>query len=245
MRLPAALRQKFLHRFDELLVEGRSIHRDIKEIPGRHYQSVDDRYHQKPSTYSVEWPRFVGWRTRCVTLLGQVIAADSSHKQALDRLTVIENGKIQLEWGISFLEAIKDDFEHGFLDKLGAMVESEIAADYMGQAEQLLADGQSGKYDHVPAAVLAGAVLEKALRTLCDRQVPPVPTSKQDGTPKTLNPLIDDLKKAAAFNESKAKQLRAWADIRNHAAHGEFDQFKRSDVEPMVKGINTFLADYL
>lgn len=244
MGLPAALRQKFLQRFDELLEEGRAIYRDIKEIPGRHFR-VDGEHHQKPPTYSVELSRFVNWRTRCVTLLGHVIAADTTHNKVLVEFTVLKAGKPQLESAISFLEAIKDDFEHGFLDKLSAMVESEIAADYMGQAEQLLADGQSGKHDHVPAAVLAIAVLEKNLRTLCRRQVPPVPTSKQNGDPKTLNPLIDDLKKAGAFNESKAKQLRAWADIRNDAAHGEFDQFKRSDVEQMVKGINTFLADYL
>jgi uncharacterized protein YutE (UPF0331/DUF86 family) len=68
---------------------------------------------------------------------------------------------------------------------------------------------------------------------------------KANGDPKTLTPLIDDLKKTGVFNELKAKQLRAWADIRNNAAHGEFDQFKRADVDAMIQGINNFLADYL
>jgi len=62
---------------------------------------------------------------------------------------------------------------------------------------------------------------------------------------KTLSPLIQELKKSGVFNEAKAKQLQAWADIRNLAAHGEFSQFKRSEVEPMITGINSFLADYL
>ena len=115
----------------------------------------------------------------------------------------------------------------------------------MGQAEGLLNEGQPGKFDHVPAAVLTGAVLEKALRKLCDDQQPPIPTVDAKGDPKTLNPLIDDLKKANVFNELKAKQLRAWADIRNKAAHGEFDQFKRTDVEQMMGGVKNFLADYL
>ncbi len=57
--------------------------------------------------------------------------------------------------------------------------------------------------------------------------------------------LIDDLKKAGAFNEIKAKQLRGWADIRNHAAHGEFDQFSSTDVRQMIDGMTTFLADFL
>jgi len=45
-------------------------------------------------------------------------------------------------------------------------------------------------------------------------------------------------------NELKAKQLRAWADIRNAAAHGEFDKFKRADVEGMIRGVSDFLATY-
>jgi hypothetical protein len=93
--------------------------------------------------------------------------------------------------------------------------------------------------------ILAGAVLEKALRKLCDEHQPPIATVDGNGNPKTLNPLIDDLKKANVFNELKAKQLRAWADIRNKSAHGQFDQFKRTDVEQMIAGVRTFLADYL
>lgn len=121
-------------------------------------------------------------------------------------------------------------------------IEAEIAVDYMAQAENLLEEGQRGKFDHVPAAVLAGAVLEKALRTLATRQGPQVPTTGQKGRPVRLNALIDSHRKTGTYNEATAKQLRAWADIRNHAAHGEFEQFSRSDVELMIKGINAFLA---
>jgi hypothetical protein len=135
--------------------------------------------------------------------------------------------------------------ESGFLEKVASHIEAEIAADYMGQAEHLLGEGQTGRFDHVPAAVLSGAVLEKALRKLCDQQQPAIPVVTATGVPKTLNPLIDDLKKAGVFNELKAKQLRAWADIRNKAAHGEFEQFDRGDVEQMLQGITNFLADYL
>jgi hypothetical protein len=140
---------------------------------------------------------------------------------------------------------VKDDFEKGFLDDMATTIEAEIACDYMGQAEQLLADSHRGKFDHVPAAVLAGAVLENALRKLCDQQQPPVAQKTPNGVHKTLSPLIQELKKSGVFNEAKAKQLQAWADIRNLAAHGEFSQFKRSEVEPMITGINSFLADYL
>jgi len=151
----------------------------------------------------------------------------------------------ELKAAIASLMALKESFEKGFLSDIALQIEAEIASDYMGQAESLLREGQSGQFDHVPAAVLAGAVLEKALRTLCGKQQPSVPTTKANDEPKALNLLIDDLKKAGVFNEMKAKQLRSWAAIRNHAAHGEFDQFTRGDVEQMLPGINNFLADYL
>ncbi len=111
----------------------------------------------------------------------------------------------------------------------------------MGQAEDLLAEGQRGKFDHVPAAVLAGAVLEKALRTLCEQQEPPIEIKGL----KSLNPMIEALKKAGVINEAKNVQLRAWTLLRNLAAHGEFQQFDRSDVDNMIGGIKGFLAENL
>jgi hypothetical protein len=166
-------------------------------------------------------------------------------KEQVDQLADLGKGRDGVRMFVSVLKGLREDLEHGFLDDLLLKVEAEVAADYMGQAEGLLTEGQPGKHDHVPAAVLTGAVLEKALRRLCDEHQPPIATVDAKGDPKTLNPLIEDLKKASVFNELKAKQLRSWADIRNKAAHGEFDQFKRTDVEQMIEGVKNFLADYL
>lgn len=104
-------------------------------------------------------------------------------------------------------------------------------------------DAKKTGTDHIPAAVLVGATLEQALRTLCGRNG--ISVQKSNGEFKTLNPLIDDLKVAGIFNELKAKQLRSWADIRNAAAHGRFTDFSRNDVSSMISGVNQFLADYL
>ncbi len=138
------------------------------------------------------------------------------------------------------LHGLKRDYENGFWGSLEERVVANISADYMTQVEGLLNEGQPGQYDHVP-----GAVLEDALRRLCDRQTPQVPTDKPNGRPKALNALIQDLQKANAFNKLKAQQLRGLAQVRNSAAHGKFDEFNREDVELMVKGVKNFLADYL
>jgi hypothetical protein len=247
MNVRQPLLGKLLERFEDLIAEGERILKTAKAIPAEvAYNELTGRHYQRRSGYQeLDWPQFVEWRTKAVTLLSHVLPTDHVHFPAVKTMPNLQCTEEKLEAGISMLKGVKDDLEKGFLDNIFSRIEAEIASDYMGQAEQLLSEGHSGKFDHVPAAVLAGAVLEKGLRTLCARQQPAIPVVTSKGESKTLNPLIDDLKKAGVFNELKAKQLRAWADIRNKAAHGEFDQFKRSDVEQMIQGVTNFLADSL
>jgi len=240
MTLQSRLQVKLSARFDELIKEGDEIYKAIKFTP-----AVNTQQRIAPAFYTVDAELFIAWRTKGSSLLAQVIPRNHFHFVQVQHFSIMGSSKEGLEWCRSFLQGIKDDFEKDFLGDVGMAIEAEIAADYMGQADHLLAEGQPGKFDHVPAAVLSGAVLEKALRTLCHNQQPPIPITTSSGNPKTLNPLIDDLKKTGVFNEAKAKQLRAWAAVRNHAAHGEFDQFARSDVEQMIQGITNFLAEYL
>ncbi|HSW62964.1 MAG TPA: DUF4145 domain-containing protein [Dissulfurispiraceae bacterium] len=247
MQLPNHIEQKILARFDELIAIGASLEHNTTTVPGRRFSSWanPDQFRKEPDKHFVEWSGFVQWRSNCVSLLAQILPAEHVQNKAIDSFGKLNNSLRQLKWGIATLKAIKDDFEKGFLGNLLLQVESALSSDYMGQAEQLLKEGKSGNHDHVPAAVLSGAVLEKALRTLCGLQKPRVETIIHNGKAKTLNPLVDDLKKAGAFKETKAKQLRAWAEIRNHAAHGNFDQFTRKDVEQMILGIKSFLSEHM
>jgi len=247
MKLPQAILAQTLARFDSLNAEGRSILANAKHIPPptRHSRVSGQLLQIGDGYMQLDAEKFVEWRTKVATLLALVVPKGHAHRPAVEELPKLQEAYQLVQQALSLLLGIKDDLENGFLDDMAAAIEAEIACDYMGQAEQLLDEGQRGKFDHVPAAVLAGAVLEKALRTLCQQQLPPIPVKTPKGDHKTLNPLIDDLKKAGVFNEAKAKILRAWADIRNLAAHGEFAQFRRTDVEAMIAGINQFLADYL
>jgi hypothetical protein len=246
MGLPENLKSKYQHRFDELIAEGEGIHKDIRtEHKTLRHAFHDDDSNVVRTTHYIDWPRFVEWRTKVSTLLYNVVPKSNVHYEAVNKFPMLSNEKDHLEYGISLLKAIKEDFENGMFESIADQLEAAILADYMTQAEQLLGESIAGKFDHIPAAVLAGAVLEKALRGLCQKCNPPVPIINDKNEPMRLNSLIDELKKANVFNELIAKQLRAWADIRNNAAHGDFDKFKRSDVDLMLKGINSFLSNYV
>lgn len=241
MSLPKKLQSRFLARFDEMIVEGKLLADSIRVIPPHTRGNVT----VVSTTYESDPQRLARWKTNCLTLFHPFAKEGSQIREQAEQFSGTGSTKPQVRYALGILEAFRDDFDKGFLDDFLLKVEAEVASDYLGQAEDLLKEGPRGKYDHVPAAVLAGAVLEKALRTLCGQQHPPVSITKQNGETKMMNSLIDDLKKADLFNELKASQLRSWAHIRNKAAHGEFDQFTKPDVEQMLTGIQIFLADYL
>lgn len=227
MPIPPQLRKKVLSRLDSLIAEGQPL------AERTNYRTLAD-------TQPV-----LEWGTKCASVLMQILPRNHPRRAELPSFGAERGSGVNAPMHLAFLKAIRDDFDAGFLDDLGTQIEAEIASDYMGQAEKLLQEGQNGHYDHVPAAVLTGAVVEKALRALCLSQNPRIPITQPDGKALTMAPLIIALKKANVFPQTVAAQLEAWSHIRNKAAHGEFDQFNRQQVELMIVGVKQFLATYL
>jgi hypothetical protein len=225
MKLPTQLLSKTLARFDSLVAEGKNILGNGDTQP--------------------DFERVVEWRTKAVTLLDNVIPHGHVHRKLVEEASKLPDDRKMIQGMVSALRALKDDLDKGFLDSMARHIEAEIAADYMGQAEALMAEGKRGNYDHVPAAVLAGAVMEKALRTLCQSQDPPIPTILSGGLPKGQTQMIDELERTGVFTVATSVQLKGWAKIRNLAAHGEFGQFSAPDVKFMLEGINGFIARHL
>jgi hypothetical protein len=246
VHLPEKLKAEFVQRIEELIAEGKDVQRTFKKEVEFRRSQYGSRYAEPTARTKVTCDKvaFTSWKTKCTNLGDTLLTGGTELSQYL-HFRGIEMSEAGVEIGIGYLGGLQNIVSKDLLGNLGMRIEAEVASDYMGQAEALLGEGIKGHHDHVPAAVLAGAVLEKALKTLCTMQSPPVPLVDHKNKQKMLNLLIADLKKAGLYNEPKAKQLLAWADIRNKAAHGEFDQFQKSDVETMVKGIGEFLAQYL
>lgn len=249
MSMPPNLKAKYLARFDELIAEGEQVVESIEKrtLGG---QMVDGYFGGTVKTRqfirtSLNLDAGMEFQNKSKTLFANVLPLNHPNRSRLEKPDSFRSDEMGIRSCVAFLKATRNDLEHGFLESLSGQIESEISADYLGQAERLLKEGSSGQHEYVPAAVLAGAVLERGLKTLCDNQTPPISTVKEKGEPMTMNPIIEELKKAGVFNELKAKQLRSWADIRNAAAHGKWEKFSRQDVEMMLAGVSSFLAEML
>ncbi len=236
MPLPPELDRKIRDRFDVLIENASTI------IAKMEASRADYSYRNDPPVCITEYNTLAVQSVNLIRMLFGNTVDGEKHQRHLEELQYSINSAKAI---IGRLTALKTDYVDGFLVSLEDRLTASVAADYMEQAESLLNEGSSGQYAHVPAAVLCGAVLENRLRRWCDGQTPALPTTKPDGSNKTLGPLIAELQKSKAFDKLVIRQLQGWADIRNHAAHGEFDKFARHDVEMMLPGVENFLVTRL
>jgi hypothetical protein len=236
--LPPITRQKYAERLAELIRRGEAVPVLSKTITSENWVTgmTTSRLVE-----TVDWEEFVKWRTNCTTLLDQLLPTSSAHRVTAERFRTIKNNRDSLQFGIQFLKAVSEDFDQRLFDPISIQIETEIAADYLCQAKMLVESELREQISSASAAVLAGVVLEKCLRLMCEQLSPAEPTTLNNGKPLTLNPLIEALRKRGAFNELMAKHLRAWADIRNSAAHGRCEEFTTEQVKAMIRGVELFL----
>lgn len=52
------------------------------------------------------------------------------------------------------------------------------------------------------------------------------------------------LAQVGVYNAVRQKEVQYYIDVRNKAAHGEFDQFTANDARKMTRGIQELLATH-
>ena len=119
------------------------------------------------------------------------------------------------------------------------LVSAEVFSDFLSMAEHLLSEHYKD-----PAAVLAGSVLEEHLRQLCQRNSIPIEPIRSDGTsvPLKADALKAELAKAGIYTALDQKQITAWLDVRNKAAHGKYAEYSEAQVDLMLRGVGEFIT---
>ncbi|MGO8688649.1 MAG: DUF4145 domain-containing protein [Thermoguttaceae bacterium] len=135
---------------------------------------------------------------------------------------------------LGVLEAARTDYLQGFLADHKLLLSAEVFSDLIVQAEVLL------DHDYKDAAaVLIRAVLEDAIRRLCEANK--IEAGKRD----TLQQLNEKLYTNKVYNAVQHKEVIATAEIGNSAAHGRFDQYKKEDVKAFLEFVLRFMSQYL
>lgn len=160
------------------------------------------------------------------------------HRQAS---TIFEKGQFesQPKMLLGVLKALREDVANGHLQTVGELIHAAVFGDFLDQAEHLLGEGYK-----TPAAVIAGVSLETHLRKLCDKHSIPTEAADSKGKlkPKKADTMNAELTKAKVYSGGDQKQVTAWLDKRNDAAHGKDKHVTDPEIRLMIDGIRNFIT---
>jgi len=177
------------------------------------------------------------WATSSLTFLAAALGHDSTHYRAFLAIGQSQPGVDRVARYLGVLRAARDDLQSGWIGRRDLLLTADAFESFLEQSDYLLEQGFKD-----PAAMLAGAALESTLRKMCE--VRGIPTDKSDKI-GTLNDKLAKHHKPPAYSGGYHKQIIAWADLRNNADHGHFDEYDREQVAAMITGVREFAARHL
>jgi hypothetical protein len=180
---------------------------------------------------------FTEWRTQTLSLLINFLGQD--HVYVSNFKENVQNGfKSSVNAGQGILRALKEDILGGFLQNLESLISANIFSDFLEMADYLLGEGYKDA-----AAVLIGGTLEGHLRQLCPKYSIDIEVLTSSGLkPKKADQMNADLSKASAYTKLDQKNVTAWLDLRNKAAHGEYNEYTKQQVELFLSSVRDFIA---
>ncbi len=134
--------------------------------------------------------------------------------------------------------SLRADVAAGYVRSQRELLHAELFADFIEMAQHLLNEGYKDA-----AAVIAGSSLEAHLRQLCSKHgVATELTSGVNAVPKKAERLNSDLAGANVYSKLDQKNVTAWLDLRNKAAHGHYGQYENQQVGLLIVGVRDFLT---
>lgn len=140
--------------------------------------------------------------------------------------------------GRGILKAIKTEIEGNWFFSVRRLVTAEIFSDFMEMAKYLIDE----KY-HIPSAVMLGSILEEHLKQLAVKNniILDSINNKGDTIPKKADTINAELTAVGVYNKLDQKQVTAWLDLRNKAAHGKYGEFTAEQVSLFYNSLLDFL----
>jgi hypothetical protein len=235
----AAFQRSRLLHLDTLIAEGERLAERVRSnATGRTEFSARTVF---ASRYVVERVPFVDWRVRCTLFLGGLLASDSAALHLVDRFKTLDASADALAEGLGILRALRRSIAEGALSGAELQLRRLLLSEMLNEAERLLTAGQLTLFDHAAPAVLAGAVLDEAVRTLCASLEKPLRTQDDEDRPIPLERLIRSLGRREVLDDAARGRLLAFAGFYRHAVQGAFDAFDQSDATAMVTELRGFI----
>ena len=137
---------------------------------------------------------------------------------------------------VGIAQALKTAYESGYLHKIEELIHADLFSDFLDMGDYLLEEGYKD-----PAAVIIGGVLEEHLRKLCLKNSIDITMNNRFKKADTMNA---DLANSHVYNRLDQKSITAWLDLRNKAAHAQYNEYTEDQVKLALQGIRDFIARF-
>lgn len=218
-------RNILLERIDYIITSGKKFY--------------DNLIFNEPTNYGyVKIADFVEYKTIGLSFIEKLFGKEHTYFVAFKKHTQT-NWSYDLDSSLSILNSIKYEIENGWLDNYKKIVSAELFSDFLEMSKYLL----DNQYKDA-AAVMIGSILEEKIRLICKENLIEITLEKNGKTiPKKASLMNDDLYKADIYNSLIHKSIISWLDIRNNAAHGNYQEYTIENVNLMYEGVMNFLAN--
>ena len=177
------------------------------------------------------------FRVSCLSFILNLYGANHPYYSEFNKY-VDKESFYQVERGIGILKSIKNEIDNGWLATARGLLSAEIFTDFLEMADHLLEENYKD-----PAAVMIGSVLEEHLRHLCVKHGIAISDSENGkDVPRKADRLNSELAKKNVYNKLDLKNVLAWLDLRNKAAHGKYSEYNEGQVHVMMLGVSEFLS---
>lgn len=178
-----------------------------------------------------------GFRAASLSFIELLYSPNHSYYKEFNKVTDGYYSE-QAKAGIEIIHSIKDEISGGWFIGIRGLVSAEIFSDFLEMSEYFLSNGYKDA-----AAVIIGSVLEEHLRQLCIKKTIEIYVMTGSiQTPKKADALNSDLARVNVYNKLDQKNVTAWLDLRNKAAHGKYDEYNKEQVDTMYRGVTEFIT---
>lgn len=201
------------------------------------YSEIDRKYPTLGDADTAEVAEFI---TSAVSLIDRIAGLNSVYGAEV-RAAIATYGTFYkymiLPHVVGVLRSLRSAVASGYLATLQELVHADVFSDFLDMAEYLLGEGYKD-----PAAVLIGGVLEEHLHNLCLKTNISVVITDAKGNqhPKKADAMNSELAKSGVYGNPDQKNVTAWLDLRNKAAHGRYTEYTKGQIDPMLLGVREF-----
>ena len=211
------------------------IEKRVEALVGKGQAVLDTRHDLGGAASGISYldlQQYSNWRTQSLAFLSDILGREHAYTENFQLVTQSGARPESAQAGIGILEAVQEDIQQGYVEKVRQLIRAELLSDFFDQATHLLENEYTAA-----AASLAGAALENGLRSVAAANEIQV---RESDNLQSLNQKIADKE---VYSRLDQKKVSFWTDVRNEADHGHFEKLKEQDVEDLIKGAQSFLAD--